>query len=337
MRVTRLMKTLDLACLLPRFFTEHLIGQRNVSPRTVAAYRDTFRLLLRFLQHVRRRAACTLPLTDLNSQSVVNFLNYLEKERRNSVRSRNARLAALRSFVHYLSDLLGPELPEPTRRILAIPLKRYSRPLPGFLTREEVQAILSATGDSWTGRRDHLVFLLLYNTGARVSELLALRVRDAQASDGCHLLLHGKGRKERQIPLWRSTQRRLRQWIKDNQMMNEAPLLPNRFGQLLSRSGVAWQLRKLIRQAERQKPSLKNRRISPHTFRHSTAMHLLQSGVASEVIALWLGHESPNTTHLYVEADLEMKRRALESLATPSLARPKRQDTDRLLQFLERL
>jgi len=202
------MKTPDLASLLPRFFTEHLIGQRNVSPRTVAAYRDTFRLLLRFLQRARRRAPCALPLTNLNSQSVVSFLNHLEKERRNNVRSRNARLAALRSFVHYLSDLLGSELPELTRRILAIPFKRHARPLLGFLTREEVQTILSATDDSWTGRRDHLLFLLLYNTGARVSELLALRVRDTQASDGCHLLLHGKGRKERQIPLWRSTQRK---------------------------------------------------------------------------------------------------------------------------------
>lgn len=331
------MKTPDLACLLPRFFTEHLVGQRNVSPRTVAAYRDTFRLLLRFLQRDHRSAACELPVTALNSQSVVAFLSHLEKERRNSIRSRNARLAALRSFVHYVSDLLGPELPEPTRRILAIPLKRHARPLLGFLTQDEVQAILSATDDSWTGRRDHLLFLLLYNTGARVSELLALRVRDAQASDGHHLLLHGKGRKERQIPLWRSTQRRLRQWIKDNQMTVETPLLANRFGQPLSRSGVAWQLRKLVRQAEPQTPSLKNRRISPHTFRHSTAMHLLQSGVASEVIALWLGHESPNTTHRYVEADLEMKRRTLESLPTPRLSRPKRRQADRLLQFLERL
>lgn len=331
------MKTPDLADLLPRFFTEHLVSQRNVSPRTVAAYRDTFRLLLRFLQRTRRKVACELPLSALSAQSVVAFLNHLEKERHNSARSRNARLAALRSFVHYAADWLGPELPEPTRRILSIPLKRHSRPLLGFLTRDEVQAILSVTNGSWTGRRDHLLFLLLYNTGARVSELLALIVRDAQASDGRHLLLHGKGRKERQIPLWRSTQRRLRQWIKDNRMPNEAPLLPNRFGHPLSRSGVAWQLRKLVQQAQRQQPSLKKRRISPHTFRHSTAMHLLQSGVAPEVIALWLGHESPNTTHLYVEADLEMKRRTLESLTPLKLTRSKSPVSDQLLQFLESL
>jgi site-specific recombinase XerD len=331
------MKTPDLACLLPRFFTEHLVGQRNVSPQTVVAYRDTFRLLLRFLQRARRSVASELPLKVLNAQSAVAFLNHLEQERHNSVRSRNARLATLRSFVHYAADLLGPELPESTRRILAIPFKRHSRPLLGFLTHDEVQAILSATDDSWTGRRDHLLFLLLYNTGARVSELLALHTRDAQVSNGRQLLLHGKGRKERQIPLWRSTQQRLRRWIKDNQLTADTPLLANRFGQPLSRSGVAWQLHKLVRQAEREKPSLKNRRISPHTFRHSTAMHLLQSGVVPEVIALWLGHESPNTTHFYVEADLDMKRRTLDSLASPKHTRQKRKSTDRLLQFLEKL
>ena len=267
--------------------------------------------------------------------SVLAFLNHLEKERHNAIRSRNARLMALRSFVHYAGDLLGPALPEPTRRILSIPLKQYSRPLLGFLTPDEVQAILSATDDSWTGRRDHLLFLLLYNTGARVSELVALRVSDALAGDCRHLRLHGKGRKERQIPLWRSTQKRLRRWIKDNQLGTDSPLLPNRFGQPLNRAGVAWQLRKLVHLVARKTPSLTNRRISPHTFRHSTAMHLLQSGVAPEVIALWLGHESPNTTHLYVEADLQMKRRTLESLPAPKLKRPIARQTDQLLQFLD--
>jgi len=331
------MNAVDLANLLPRFFAEYLIRQRNVSPKTVAAYRDAFRLLLRFLQRDRKCSSAKLPLSALNTQSVLAFLNYLEIERHNSIRSRNARLMALRSFVRYAGDLLGAELPEATRRILAIPFKRYSRPLLGFLTQEEIQGILSQTDDSWTGRRDYLLFLLLYNTGARVSELLALRTKDAQVSDGRHLLLHGKGRKERQIPLWRSTQNRLRRWIKDNQMNPDSPLLPNRFGQPLNRSGVAWQLQKLVRLAARTMTPLKNRRISPHTFRHSTAMHLLQSGVAPEVIALWLGHESPNTTHLYVEADLEMKRQTLESLPTPKFKRSKHGHADQLLQFLDSL
>ena len=331
------MNMLDLGHLLPRFFTEHLTGQRNVSPRTVAAYRDAFRLMLRFLQRSRKSTASNLPLSALNAQSVLNFLNHLEKERHNSIRSRNTRLMALRSFIHYANDLLGSELPESTRRILAIPSKRWSRPLLGFLTRDEVQAILAETNGSWTGRRDHLLFLLFYNTGARVSELLALRTKDALAGDGRQLRLHGKGRKERQVPLWRSTRQCLRQWIKDNRLTDDLPLLPNRFGEPLTRSGLAWQLRKLVRLAAPKTPSLKHRRISPHTFRHSTAMHLLQSGVAPEVIALWLGHESPTTTHLYVEADLEMKRRTLEALPSPKLKQPIPKQVDELLQFLEGL
>ena len=331
------MNTPDLGHLLPRFFTEHLMGQRNVSPRTVAAYRDGFRLLLHFLQRSRKSTTSNLPLSVLNAESALNFLNHLEKERHNRIRSRNTRLMALRSFIHYASDLLGPELPEPTRRILAIPSKRWSRPLLGFLTRDEVQAILAETNGSWTGRRDHLLFLLLYNTGARVSELLAVRTKDALAGDGRQLRLHGKGRKERLVPLWRSTRQCLRQWVKDNQLTDDSPLLPNRFGEPLTRSGVAWQLQKLVRLAAPKTPSLKHRRISPHTFRHSTAMHLLQSGVAPEVIALWLGHESPNTTHLYVEADLDMKRRTLESLPSPKLKQPTPRQVDELLQFLEGL
>jgi site-specific recombinase XerD len=327
----------DLASLLPRFFTEHLVQQRNVSPCTVAAYRDTFRLLLRFLQRSRQITPSRLPLKALTAQSVLAFLSHLEKDRGNSIRSRNARLAAVRSFIHYASDLLGPDLPEQTRRVLAISSKRAVRPLLGFLTREEVEALLAAANGSWSARRDHLLFLLLYNTGARVSEILALRVADAAAGHGRHLFLHGKGRKERQVPLWSVTQQHLRHWIKENRLPADAPLLPNRFGERLSRSGVAWQLRQRILQAGQTMPSLTARRISPHTIRHTTAMHLLQSGVAPELIALWLGHESPETTHLYVEADLEMKRRTLENLAPPKTKQSRRRREDHLFRFLNAL
>jgi len=331
------MKTPDLAILLPRFFTEHLVEQRNVSPRTVAAYRDTFRLLLRFLQRSRRTKPAELPLQVLTATSVLAFLSHLESERGNSVRSRNARLAAIRSFLHYASDLLGSELPEPTRRALSITWKRHVRPMLGFLSQEEVQAILNATDNSWTGRRDRLLFQLLYNTGARVSELTAVRTRDVLAADGTQIQLHGKGRKDRVVPLWRQTQRQVRRWIKDNQLAPDAPLLPNRFGQTMSRSGVAWQLRRWLCKAAKIVPSLQHRRISPHTFRHTIAMHLLQGGVAAEVIALWLGHESPNTTHLYVEADLEMKRHTLEKLAPTRIKRSVAKPSDKLLHFLDQL
>jgi len=246
-------------------------------------------------------------------------------------------MAAIRCFVHYAGDLLGPALTELTRRILGIPSKRHTKPVLGFLSRSEVEAILGATTDSWTGRRDHLLFLLLYNTGARVSEMLALRVRDALANDCRHLALQGKGRKERTVPLWPSTQKRLRQWIKENHLPPEAALLPNRFGQRLARSGAAWQLRQLVQRAALRMPSLRQRRISPHTFRHTTAMHLLQAGVAPEVIALWLGHESPNTTHLYMEADLKAKRQALDVVTAPRGKRSAKSVDDPLLRFLKNI
>ena len=331
------MKTTDLASLLPRFFTEHLVEQRNVSPCTVAAYRDTFRLLLRFIQRSRRAKPAELPLQVLTPTSVLAFLSHLESERGNTIRSRNARLAAIRSFLHYASDLLGTELPEATRRILSIPWKRQIQPLLGYLSREEVQVILAATDNTWTGRRDRLLFQLLYNTGARVSEITAVRVRDVLTADGAQIQLHGKGRKQRIVPLWRQTQSQVRRWIKENQLAPEAPLLPNRFGQPLSRSGVAWQLRRWLCQAAIKTPSLHRRHISPHTFRHTIAMHLLQSGVAPEIIALWLGHESPNTTHLYVEADLEMKRKTLDKLTPTRTKRPGAQPSDQLLHFLNQL
>ncbi len=185
------------------------------------------------------------------------------------------------------------------------------------------------------GNRNRLLILMLYNTGARVSELTAILVKDVQAADNRQVLLHGKGRKERIMPLWPETKTAVRRWIKENRMTPELPLLPGRFGQPLTRSGVAWNLRRIIQIAQRSAPSLETKRISPHTFRHTTAMHLLQSGVAHEVISLWLGHESPSTTHLYVEADLEMKQRTIDAIH-PNLPKKRRkQEQDQLLRFLQ--
>lgn len=262
------MKTTTLADLVAPFFTQHLRQHRNVSQYTVAAYRDTFRLLFRFFKKIDRRQPADLELGELTMERILVFLNHLERERNNTVRTRNARLAAIRCFVHYAQDLLGPDLPQPTRRILTIPPKRHTKPILGFLTRAELEAILNGCGNTWTGQRDHLLFLLLYNTGARISEVLGLRVRDVLATGGRSLTLHGKGRKERTVPLWTTTQTRLRHWIKENDLPPEGPLLPNRFGQPITRSGAAWQLRRLVRRAAERIPSLKQRRISPHTFRH---------------------------------------------------------------------
>jgi len=331
------MKTPDFSEWVQRFFREYLSRQRNVSVATVAAYRDTFRLLLRYWRQRRRQDLATLSLEVLTPDTVLGFLNHLEESRGNTIRTRNARLAALRSFVHYLTDWLGPELPAATRRILTIPFKRQVKPLIGFLTRAEIEAILAATDDTWTGRRDHLLILLLYNTGARISELLALRVQDVLGPQAKQVELRGKGRKQRTLPLWRQTQRLLRQWIRENRLTPPMPLLPNRYGEPLTRFGAFRQIKKLVRRASVKQPTLNQRPISPHLFRHASAMRLLEAGIAPEVIALWLGHETFNTTHQYVEANLAMKKQALEKIVPPKTKAHRFRPDDKLLQFLENL
>jgi integrase/recombinase XerD len=267
----------------------------------------------------------------------LGFLNHLEESRGNAIRTRNARLATLRSFVHYLTDWLGPELPAAARRILTIPFKRQVKPLIGFLTRSEIEAILAATNDTWTGRRDHLLILLLYNTGARISELLALRTQDVLGPQAKQVQLQGKGRKQRTLPLWRQTQRHLRQWIRQNRLTAPMPLFPNRYGEVLTRFGAFRQLKKLVQRASLKQLSLRRRPISPHLFRHATAMRMLEAGITPEVIALWLGHESFNTTHQYVEANLAMKKQALEKIVPPKTKAHRFRPDDKLLQFLESL
>jgi site-specific recombinase XerD len=330
------MKTPELGPWLQRFFREHLSTQRNVSHATILAYRDTFGLLLRYLRKKHPHSGPDLTLDILTPNTVLSFLEHLEHQRGNSIRTRNARLAAIRCFVHYLTDWLGPEIPVCVPRILAIPRKRQAQRLMDFLNRQEVEAILSATPDTWTGRRDHLLFLLLYNTGARISEVLGLRVKDIN-SGGKQVELLGKGRKHRVLPMWRQTQSRVRRWLQENRFAPDSPLLPNRFGQPLSRAGAAFQLHKLVERASAKVPTLKKRHISPHTFRHATAMNLLEGGVSLEVIALFLGHESPTTTHCYLEASLAMKKQAVEKISLTSSQQSRFRPTDQLLRFLESL
>jgi integrase/recombinase XerD len=331
------MKTPDFSEWLQRFFQEYLSRQRNVSAATVAAYRDTFRLLLQYWRQRRPQDLATLSREALTPDTVLGFLNPLEENRGNTIRTRNARLAALRSFVHYLTDWLGPELPAATRRISIIPFKRHVKPLIGFLTRAEIEAILAATEDTWTGRPDHLLILLLYNTGARISELLALRVQHVLAPQAKQVELQGKGRKQRTIPLWRQTRRVLRQWIRENRLTPPMPLLPNRYGEPLTRFGAFHQIKKLVKRASVEQPTLSRRPIFPHLFRHASAMRLLEAGIAPEVIALRLGHENFNTTHQYVEANLAMKKQALEKIVPPKTKVHRFRPDDKLLQFLESL
>lgn len=330
------MKAEDFAVLIERFFADHLEAQRNLSPHTLAAYRDTFKLLLIFLSCYHRTRIDQLTLDSLRPEAVLAFLEDLERSRGNAPRTRNVRLAAIRTFVRFAtSQSPASGFLRNAQRILAIPLKKSSTRLLGFLNRQQINAVLSSTDEStWSGRRDRLLFLLLYNTGARIAEALQIQARDLRERA---VLLHGKGRKERIVPLWPETDRLLHGWCRANKIGAEQPIFINRWGNRLSRDGVAQRLSLAVSKATVQCPSLAGRTITPHTLRHICAMHLLQSGVALEVIALWLGHEKPITTHLYSEADLRLKKECLDRLQMPPGAHrhlhPEQQS--HLLAFLE--
>jgi site-specific recombinase XerD len=322
--------------LLQRFFAEHLASQRGLSNHTIIAYRDTFRLLLTFLATHRREPVDRLSLIALSPEMILAFLDHLESVRGNGVRTRNVRLAAIRSFARFAVGQTTPDLFPQGHRILAIPLKRAPKPLMGFMTREEIDAILTATNPStWSGRRDHLLFSFLYNTGARISEALHLRPADIQDRSA---RLHGKGRKERQVPLWSQTARELRQWCRSNQIGADQPVFTSQRGAPLSHDGAAYRLTLAVRKAELTCLSLRGKKVTPHMYRHSTAMAMLQAGVALEVIALFLGHESPLTTHGYVEADMKMKADCLQRLDQPPPARRQlAEQPSRILAFLRAL
>ena len=323
--------------MLQRFFGDYLINQRDLSGGTVRAYRDTFRLLLRFLEEHLGRAPSRVTLADLNAESMLAFLNHLEKQRGCTARTRNARLAALRTFLHYAS-LHNPEELPAIQRTLAIPMKRFEHHMVGFLSQEEIRAIQGATDCStWSGRRDRVLLATMYNTGARVSEIAGLRICDVELSPSASLNILGKGRKQRRVPLWNSTGKLLRAWLKETDGNPQSPLFPNKQGFCLSRGGVEHRLREAVTTAVEQCPSLRKRKVTPHTIRHTTAMHLLQSGADLSVIALWLGHESVETTHKYLEADMKMKEKALEKLQEPNIRPGRFKPKDELLRFLDTL
>jgi|LakMenEpi03Aug12_release.lakeMendotaPanAssembly.Ray.scaffolds.fasta_scaffold101953_3 integrase/recombinase XerD len=327
----------EFSSLLQRFFVDRLSTQKNVSPATIAAYRDTFRLLLRYAEQRIGKVPSKLTLGDFNANLVLAFLDFLEKERKNSIRSRNARLAAVHSFAKY-ACLQCPQAMNILQQILAIPMKRFEKPLVSCLSRDEMQALLSAPDSStWCGLRDRLLLAILYNTGARVSEVIGIRVSDVTLEGSACIRLRGKGRKQRTIPIWKSTASEIRSWLKLQSLKPDQPLLPNRDGTTMTRSNVAERLAIAVLKATRQCPQLKAHRITPHSIRHATALHLLQSGIDITVIALWLGHESPTTTHIYVEADMAMKERVLAATSPVKTKRTRFKPSDSLLSFLEKL
>lgn len=325
------------SALLEAFFTERLISQRHASPHTVASYRDTFRLLLKFLQKHIRKAPSELTMADLDVRLIGAFLQDLEAGRHNAIRSRNLRLTAIRSFFRYAA-LECPEHAEQIHRVLAIPPKRHSRRVVDFLVKPEIDALLSAPDQTdWRGRRDHALLLLAVQTGLRLSEIAGLRHADIELGRGAHVRCLGKGRKERCTPLTRTAVKVLRAWIQEQGRDERRPLFPNARGGHLSPDTIQHLVARHAAAAAKACSTLRKKRVTPHVLRHTAAMELLQAGVDRSVIALWLGHESIETTQIYLDANLEIKEQALKRTAPAGATLTRFKPDDQLLNFLKSL
>ena len=326
-----------LAPILQAFFTDRLARQRDASPHTIAAYRDTWRMLLAFASTSTGKQPCQLELTDLDAPLVGGFLDHLEHDRGNSPRTRNARLAAIHSLFGYAA-LRCPEHADTIARVLAIPAKRYDKALVTWLTEPELTALIAAPDRStWAGRRDHALILLAAQTGLRISELTGLTIGDVHLGTGAHVSCHGKGRKDRITPLTTATITVLHSWLTERGGQPAQPLFPNRTGGRLSRDAIEHRLARHTATAAASCPTIRAKKITAHTLRHTAAMRLLHAGTDTSVIALWLGHEQADTTQIYLHADLALKEQAL-ARTTPLHAKPGRyQPPDQLLAFLEAL
>jgi site-specific recombinase XerD len=325
------------AALLERFFTQRLMQQRQASPHTISSYRDTFRQFLKFVQQRLHTPPSRLKFEEIEAPLIVAFLDGLEKQRGLSVRSRNLRLTAIHSFFRYAA-FEAPAHSAQIQRVLAIPSKRFTRTLVQFLTRAEVDALLAAPDPhTWSGRRDHAFLLVAVQTGLRVSEMTGLTRADLVLGAGAHVHVIGKGRKERCTPLARSTLAVVKAWLRQPQRGGGDVLFPSAKGARLSVHGVQYLLNKHRMTATKACPSLKDKRVTVHRLRHTMAMDLLQAGVDRAVIALWLGHESVETTQIYLEATLAMKERALAKTTPPNGRAARYQPGDQLLGFLNSL
>lgn len=323
--------------LLQSFFVDHLRAQKRLSDQTVASYRDTFRLLLRSIHHETGIGPTALTISHLDAPCILRFLEGIEKERKNAVVSRNLRLTAIRSFVRFVA-FREPASAGVATRVLAIPMKRADRKVRDYVTREEVEAILAVFDQKqWLGRRNYALLLTLYNTGARVSEIIALRQNQFSLGSKGQVHLCGKGRKERLVPLWSRTAVVLKSWFAELTLSNMTFAFPSRQGEPLTRFALHLLLQKSVKEASVHCPSLKRKQISPHHLRHGTAMALLESGVDIAVIALWLGHESIETTNIYLHSNLAMKERALAKLSPPANEFHRFKADDKLMAFLDSL
>jgi site-specific recombinase XerD len=323
--------------LLQSFFTDRLLRQMRASPHTVASYRDTFRLLLRYTTERLGKSPSDLTLEDIDPSLVVDFLESMEAGRGNTTRTRNNRLAALRSFFRHVS-VNEPAHVLRCQRILAIPQKRAQKKAIEFLTGEEIEALVAAPDSAtWLGRRDRTLLLVLVQTGLRVSELTSLRRDGVVLGTGAHLRCDGKGRKRRCTPLRRDAVAALDAWLDEQQPAPEDPLFPSSRGGRLSTDAVERLVAKHAKAAQRICPSIADKNVTPHVLRHSAAMELRSHGTDLSVIALWLGHESVETTQMYLHADIQMKEQALARTAPIEGDAGRFQPGDALMAYLERL
>ena len=323
--------------LLQSFFTDRLLRQRQASPHTIAGYRDSFRLLLKFAKERLHKSPSQLQIEDLDAPFVGLFLDHLESTRQNSARTRNARLGAIHSFFRYVA-LEEPAHALHCQRILAVPNKRHERRPIDFLNREEIEALLAVPNPStWIGRRDRTLLLVAVQTGLRVSELTGLDCQDVVLGTGAHVRCLGKGRKHRCTPLRPETAKMVDAWLRERHGQPEDPLFPSTQGGRLSRDAVERRITKYTHLAAQTCPSLKGKKVTPHVCRHSTAMDLLHHGVDRSVIALWLGHESVETTQRYLHADMRLKEKALALTAPLGVKQVRYRPSDKLLSFLEAL
>jgi site-specific recombinase XerD len=325
------------AFLLESFFTNRLMKQRQASPHTISSYRDTFRLLLQFTERRLKKPPSRLDFEQIDAPLVAAFLEDLEKTRNITARSRNLRLTAIRSFFRYVS-YEEPSCTDQIQRVLAIATKRYTRPLVHFLERAELDALLATPDQTmWLGRRDHALLLLAVQTGLRLSELTSLMRSDVALGSGAHVRCVGKGRKERCTPLAKTTVAVIKAWLKEPCKQNTDILFPTVHGGRLSPDAVKDLLEKHVTVAGKICPSLQKKRVTPHVLRHTAAMELLQAGVDRAVIALWLGHESLETTQIYLDANLALKEEILAKTSPPNGKPGRYKADDELLAFLNHL
>lgn len=323
--------------LLQTFFTERLMGQCGASPLTIANYRDAFCLLIAFAQRSLKKTVNKLALQDLDAPLIGRFLDYLERERGNAPRSRNVRLAAIHSFFSYVA-LHEPSAGAIAQRVLAMRSKRCAKKPVDFLTPSECEALLAAPNQAtWSGRRDRTLLLVALQTGLRVSELIGLRCQDVVLDTGAHVRCTGKGRKTRCIPLRKEVVTGVREWLKERNGQPDDPVFINAHHQRLSRDGVQYIVSQHVEIAQAKCPSLTTKRVSPHVLRHSTAMNLLRNGVDRSVIALWLGHESMDTTQIYLHSSMELKEKALAKTKPFEIRSRRYRPSDQLLTFLQSL